>query len=69
MRHLQVKIFAVLSRAVEEGIGYGWNRAHKYTDTPSPEAVREAIYRAVLDEIDDYFEFDDYDAEPASDTE
>lgn len=50
----------VLSRAVEEGVGYGVKRAYKHTDHPSQEAIENAVYNAVLGEIGDVFEFPDY---------
>jgi hypothetical protein len=41
-------MYAVLSRAVEEGIEYGWNRAHKHTDHPSVETIKDEMERAVM---------------------
>lgn len=49
------------SRAVDEGVAYGWNRAHKHTDTPTPEAVREAIERAVMDALAEVIEWPDFE--------
>ena len=58
---LWVNAFAVLARAVEEGVAYGWNRAHKHTPTPPPEAVQQAIEDAVMSEVSVWFSFDDPD--------
>jgi hypothetical protein len=48
---IKVNVYKVLARAVEEGVAYGWNRAHKHTDTPSAEAIKEEIENAVMNEI------------------
>jgi hypothetical protein len=56
---MQVRTYAVLTRAVEEGISHGWRRAHKHAESPSPEVIQEAICTAVLGEICDVFRFTD----------
>lgn len=55
---LKVRTYAVMERAVEEGIALGWNRAHKHQDDPKPEHVREKIEENVLLTISEWFEFD-----------
>jgi hypothetical protein len=37
----------------------GWNRAHKYDENPDPEAIRNAIEQAVLNEICEWFDFEE----------
>ena len=51
------KTYALLDRCVEEGIQYGWNRAHKHTDTPDEIWIREQIHQAIMNEISDWFDF------------
>jgi hypothetical protein len=55
---LNVRAYPVLSRAIEEGVAYGWRHAHKHTDAPDDEAIRDHIVTAVLNEICEYFDFD-----------
>jgi hypothetical protein len=59
---MKVRAYPVLCRAVEEGVAYGWQRAHKHIDTPDAETLKEQIVTAVLNEVCQYFDFDD-DAE------
>ncbi len=60
----RVNTYAVLRRAIEEGIVYGWRRAHKYTDTPTEPAAHDAILNAVMGEVCEVFEFDEEGDEP-----
>jgi predicted Zn-dependent protease with MMP-like domain len=46
---------------VEEGAAYGWRRAHKHTDTPGEEAIVDQIVQGILNEVCEYFDFDDED--------
>ncbi len=48
---LKADIYKIISRAVEGGIAYGWNRAHKHTDNPNEESIKEEIEKAVMNEI------------------
>jgi len=45
-------------RAIEEGIAYGWNHAHKHTGKPGEEKIREEIENGVTNAISEYFDFD-----------
>lgn len=56
---MRAKEFALMSRCVEDGVAYGYTRAHKHTDTPTEEEIRRAIYDAVLNEICDCFYLDE----------
>ena len=56
---MKVNTYSVLTRAVEEGIEYGWRHAHKHTDTPDEDTVRTAIHYAIMNSIGEVFVFDD----------
>lgn len=60
---MRVRAYPVLERAVEEGIAAGWRRAHKHTDKPAPELIREAVLDAVLSAICEAFDFPEDDRE------
>lgn len=61
---MAVRSYDVLRRAVEDGVAYGYRRAHKYVDKPEEEAVKEAIESAVLGEICEWFDFDTAENDP-----
>jgi hypothetical protein len=54
---MRVNEYRVMCDAVERGIDYGWNRAHKHDDDPLPETIKHHIEEAILNEICEYFEF------------
>ena len=56
--------YAIISRAIEEGIQFGLNRAYKHTDTPSREEIADALETAILDQLCEFIRFESFvDAE------
>ena len=55
---IRTNTYAVFSRAVEEGVEYGWNRAHKHTSTPDADVVKEEIEQAIMNSVCEFFSFD-----------
>lgn len=47
--------YLILSECVEDGINLGYTRAHKHTDNPTEQQIKEAIEQAVMTEICQYF--------------
>lgn len=56
---MRVRVYEVLVRAIDEGVSTGMHRAHKHTDTPTREAIEDAVSNAVVDAICEVFSFDD----------
>jgi hypothetical protein len=56
---LHVNCYAVLSDCVERGVASGWYHAHKHTDEPDEESIRRHLVDDILNEISEYFSFDD----------
>lgn len=56
---LRFKAYAIIERAVEEGVRIGWRRAHKHTPRPTDEAAVEAIAREVMLALEEVLHFDD----------
>jgi hypothetical protein len=61
LSNVTINVYKVLSRAVEEGIEFGYGRAFKHTDKPSDEAIKTAIYDAIMHEICELVLFGDED--------
>ena len=55
---IRARVYPLMREAVEAGTAYGWQRAHKHVDDPTPEAIKEAIEQAVMNEICERFQFD-----------
>ena len=55
---MKVKTYAVIDRAVIDGVNYGWNRAHKHTNSPSEDEIKQQMMMAVMQEICEWFDFE-----------
>lgn len=58
---IRVRVFGIVSDAVEEGIARGWRRVHKHNDNPDEGMICSEIYRAVISELCDVLDFGDSD--------
>jgi hypothetical protein len=56
---MRVRAYEVLRRAIEEGVEYGWRRAHKHTETPDAETIKDQIVTGILNEVSEVFDFED----------
>ena len=66
---MQANEYAIIERAIEEGIRQGWRRAHKHTECPNEQVVFEALENSIMSNICEVFFFaspfeDDDDDEP-----
>lgn len=48
----------IISRAIEEGIELGWNRAHKHFDRPTPPVIKDSIDNAIWECLDEVIIFE-----------
>lgn len=56
---LKLKTYSILSDAVEEGLGYGYQRAYKYSNSPTKEQMIETMLHCVMLSLDDVVNFGD----------
>ncbi len=54
------KIEKLIEMCVENGVEYGWRRAHKNTDEPTEEAIKREIDYAIRCEFYEWFNFEEY---------
>jgi len=55
---MRVKIYQLIEQIVEVGAEAGYNRAHKHTDTPNAETIKQCIHEYIMNGFDEHFEFD-----------
>jgi len=58
---MKVKMYQLIERLVEEGIEAGWNRAHKHTEEPYGDAIKDNIQRYIMNGFDEMFIFEQED--------
>jgi hypothetical protein len=56
---MKPKEYQVLQMCIENGLAFGLNRAYKHTDEPSKDQILDAIEQAVMEEVHQWFEFDE----------
>ena len=56
---MKPKTYPILVEAVENGVKYGYHRAHKHNDNPDQDQITDAIINAVINEIFEWFDIDD----------
>jgi hypothetical protein len=52
-------VYAIISRAVEEGVSWGWQHAHKHTDKPGEGYLKEQIENDVMNALCEVIKFDE----------
>ena len=53
---MKPKTRLVLEMAIKEGISFGWNRAHKHTETPDEDVVKQQIEQHIWNSIYEWFD-------------
>ena len=49
----------ILEMAVEQGVSYGYRRAHKHIESPTEGAIIDSVVEQVMNSIDEWFDFED----------
>ena len=57
---MKPKFRKVLEIALEQGVNYGYNRAHKHVENPSQSAIVDEIVEQVMNSLDEWFDFEDF---------
>jgi hypothetical protein len=56
---MKPKFRNVLEMALEEGVRFGWNRAHKHNPEPDVDAAADAIVSEIMNSLDSWFNFEE----------
>jgi len=58
---MQVKMYPLIERLIDEGIEAGWQSAHKHTDSPTEDTIKHCIEQYIMLGFDEVFQFDQED--------
>jgi hypothetical protein len=53
------KFIQLLEKCITDGVTLGHTRAYKHNDAPSRADINESIVREVLNEVHEWFDFDE----------
>jgi hypothetical protein len=56
---MKPNILKLLERCIEDGVQTGVYRSFKYTDEPTREQIVEQVLHNVMNELHEWFEFDE----------
>jgi hypothetical protein len=59
---MKANTIRVLEQCIDNGLSYGWQRAHKHTDNPSKETIMVMQGEEIINEIYEWFVMGDDDA-------
>ena len=49
----------ILEMSVEQGVSYGYRRAHKHIENPTEGAIIDSVVEQVMNSLDDWFDFEE----------
>ena len=58
---MKPKLMKVLEQCLEVGMARGWDKAHKHTDEPSEEMIKNEMLFAIEHEMYEWFDFEGED--------
>jgi DNA-binding MurR/RpiR family transcriptional regulator len=56
---MKPKFRNVLEMALEQGVQYGYNRAHKHLENPSESVIVDNIVESVMNSLYEWFDFEE----------
>jgi len=56
---MRFKKYNIISRAIEEGLECGWNRAHKHEECPPKGQIVEHLMTNIMHALDEVIDFDE----------
>lgn len=56
---MKPKFRNVLEMALEQGVRYGYNRAHKHVENPSEGAIIDNVVEGVMNSLYEWFDFEE----------
>ena len=55
---IQLNSYVIISESVERGINFGYKHAHKHTNTPDEDSLKEHIYNDVMHELTEIIDWE-----------
>lgn len=56
---MKPKFRNVLEMALEQGVRYGYNRAHKHVENPSEGAIIDSVVEGIMNSLYEWFDFEE----------
>jgi len=56
---MKPKFHKILEMAIEQGVSYGYRRAHKHIENPTESAIIDNVVEGVMNSLYEWFDFED----------
>jgi len=56
---LKLNTYAIISDKIEEGINWGLQHAHKHTDNPSEETIKQHLLNDIMNSLSEVINYED----------
>lgn len=56
---MKPKFLPIFEQCLEEGIRFGYNRAHKHVENPSIDAIVDSISTEIMNSLSTYFDLNE----------
>lgn len=56
---VKLDAYKIISESIESSVEFGWNRAHKHVDSPTPDHIKQEIIRSVMNDLCEILKFDE----------
>ena len=55
---IKLNTYRIITDKIEEGLHWGWSRAHKHCDNPDGDAIKEQMYNEITNALCEVIDFD-----------
>ena len=55
---IKFNTYNILSEAITQGINWGWIHAHKHSNTPSEDTIKDYIYEDIMNSLSEIFNYE-----------
>lgn len=56
---IKLNIYNILADKIEDGINWGWAHAHKHSDTPSEQTIKDYIHNDIMNSLSEVIDYGD----------
>lgn len=56
---IKLDVYKIIRESIDKSIDHGWNRAHKYTEIPGIDHIKEELLNSIMNDLCQIIKFDE----------